>query len=104
MKLALKVLARRKFFTFVSLFGTSLTLLVLMIASAILDHSLSPMAPEVRLDRTLFVTQMSMRGPENDWTGNPGFLFFDKYCRNIPHVERVALYTELSPVPTFKGG
>ena len=33
-KLALKVLARRKFFTFISLFGISMTLVVLMVAVA----------------------------------------------------------------------
>lgn len=104
LKLAFKVLLRRKFFTFVSLFGTSVTLLVLVIASAILDHALSPMAPEVRLDRTLLVTYMAMRGDQNERTGDPGYGFLDRYCRNIPHVERMAIYSGLKQAPTFVGG
>src|SRR5262245_66176234 len=73
LKLAYKVLLRRKFFTFVSLFGTSVTLLVLMIASAMLDYAFSPMAPEVRLNRTLLVSYMAMRGEQGEWSGDPGY-------------------------------
>src|SRR5215204_3322045 len=83
LKLAFKVLMRRKFFTFVSLFGTSVTLLVLMIGAAMLDHVFAPLAPEVRLDRTLHVSYMAMRGDQNEWSGDPGYGFLDRYCRNI---------------------
>ena len=104
LKLAYKVLLRRKFFTFVSLFGTSVTLLVLVIASAMLDHSFAPMAPEVRLDRTLHITYMAMRGGENEWSGDPGYGFLDRYCRNIPHVERMSVYTNDHAVTSFVNG
>ena len=46
-KIALKVLARRKFFTFISLFAISFTLLVLLVATALLDNVFAPRAPEV---------------------------------------------------------
>ena len=49
LKLAVKVLLRRKFFTFISLFGISFTLLVLMVATAMLDHAFGPHAPETKL-------------------------------------------------------
>jgi putative ABC transport system permease protein len=38
LKIAFAVLRRRKFFTFISLFGISLTLVVLMVAAALVDH------------------------------------------------------------------
>ena len=104
LKLAYKVLLRRKFFTFVSLFGTSLTLLVLVIASAMLDYAFSPMAPEVRLNRTLLVTYMAMRGEGNEWSGDPGYGFIDRYCRNIPHVERLSTYTGAHATASFVNG
>jgi len=104
LKLAYKVLLRRKFFTFVNLFGTSVTLLVLVIASAMLDHTFSPMAPEVKLDRTLHVTYMAMRGEGNEWSGSPGYGFLDRYCRDIPHVERMSLYTGAHAAASFVGG
>lgn len=104
LKLAFKVLLRRKFFTFVSLFGTSLTLLVLMIAAAMLDHTFAPLAPEVRMERTLLVSSMAMRGPENEWSGDPGYGFLDRYCRNLPHVERMSIFTGAHGIATFVGG
>jgi putative ABC transport system permease protein len=104
LKLAFKVLMRRKFFTFVSLFGTSVTLLVLMIAAAMLDHSFAPLAPEVRMDRTLLISYMAMRGPENEWSGDPGYGFLDRYCRDIPHVERMSIFTGAHGIATFVGG
>ena len=104
LKLAYKVLLRRKFFTFVSLFGTSVTLLVLMIGTAMLDHAFSPMAPEVRMDRTLHVTYMAMRGEGNEWSGDPGYGFLDRYCRNIPHVERMSIFSGSHVTSSFVGG
>lgn len=104
LKLAYKVLLRRKFFTFVSLFGTSVTLLVLMVASAMLDHTFAPLPPEVRLDRTLHVSYMAMRGEGNEWSGSPGYGFLDRYCRGIPHVERMSLFTGAHGASSFVGG
>jgi putative ABC transport system permease protein len=53
LKLAWKVLLRRKFFTFISLFGISFTLVVLMLATAMLDHVIAQYPPETRMDRTV---------------------------------------------------
>ncbi|PYQ53201.1 MAG: hypothetical protein DMF78_09580 [Acidobacteria bacterium] len=53
LRLAYKVFLRRKFFTAVSLFGISFTLVVLMVSVAVLDHVLAAMPPETRQDRTL---------------------------------------------------
>jgi len=40
--LAVKVLLRRKFFTFISLFGISFTLMVLTVITAMFDHAFGP--------------------------------------------------------------
>jgi putative ABC transport system permease protein len=91
-KLAIKVLARRKFFTFISLFGISLTLVVLMVATAILDNFFSPRAPETRFDRTLTVYILEEAGPTGDRTGRPGYAFLDKYVRGLPGAEAVSVF------------
>ena len=52
-KLAIKVLTRRKFFTFISLFGITMTLVVLVVATAILDDAFAAKGPEIALDRSL---------------------------------------------------
>ena len=60
--LAVKVLLRRKFFTFISLFGISFTLLVLTVVAALFDHSFGPGAEEPLQDRTLYAGRAVMYG------------------------------------------
>jgi putative ABC transport system permease protein len=102
--LASKVLLRRKFFTFISLFGISFTLLVLMVVTAIMDHSFGPGAPETRLDRTLYVNRVVMYGPHSTWSSSGGFKLFDTYARNLPGVERLSLYTGGGAVQSYVDG
>jgi putative ABC transport system permease protein len=104
LKIAWKVLLRRKFFTFVSLFGTAFTLVVLMVIAAMMDGFLSPGGAEDKLDRTLFISRMAMRGAENEWTGNPGYGFLDRYCRDLPGVQAMSIYTEPGGSISFVDG
>lgn len=92
-KLAWRVLARRKFFTFISLFGISLTLVVLMVAAALLDHAFAPHPPESRLDRTLGVYAVGLVGDQSTRTGLPGYGFLDRHARDLPGVERESFYS-----------
>src|SRR5262245_49842328 len=91
-KIAFKVLLRRKFFTFISLFAISLTLLVLMVVTAIIDHLFGPLPPETRLDRTLGVYSMKFEGPNWVADGQVGYAFLDRYVRNLPNVERASFF------------
>ncbi len=54
-KLALKVLNRKKFFTFISLFGISFTLMILMLVTAFLDNELGNHPPMTEKDRMVFM-------------------------------------------------
>lgn len=107
LKVALKVLARRKFFTFISLFGISMTLLVLLVAAAIFDHSLAPHAPETRSDRTLGIYHMVMKGPENTQSSEPGYGFLQRYVKPLaalPGVETLSIVTSPQTVVSYLGG
>jgi putative ABC transport system permease protein len=104
LKMAWKVLARRKFFTFVSLFGISFTLTTLMIVVASFDHFMAPSYPETRLDRTLVLERMKMSGEKSNWYSGPGFKFADRYARDLPGVERMSIYTRPSEASTFQDG
>ncbi len=107
LKMALKVLVRRKFFAFVSLFGISMTLLVLLVAAAIFDHSLAPHAPETRSDRTLGVYQMVMKGPNNTQSSEPGYGFLQRYVKPLaalPGVERLAIVSSPQTAVSYIGG
>lgn len=103
-KIAFKVLLRRKFFTFISLFAISFTLVGLVVATAILDHMLAPMAPETKLDRTLGIFYMDMSGPESQWNGNPGYGLLNKYSRGLANVEKFSIFSQELSVTSFKDG
>lgn len=102
-KIALKVLGRRKFFTFVSLFGTSLTLVVLMVAAAVLDNFFAPRTPESRFDRVLTVYRITQRGPDNIETTEPGYAFVQQYVKTLPGIERASAFSNLQTVMLYKG-
>jgi putative ABC transport system permease protein len=103
LKLAVKVLLRRKFFTFISLFGISITLLILMVATAQFDAMYGPMAPETKLDRTLGVFRARMSGEHSVRSGSPGYALLDQTVRNLPGAEEVSLHTTPGPVTSYPG-
>jgi len=104
LKLAIKVLLRRKFYTFISLFGIAFTLTVLTLATALLDHVFSPVPPERHLDRILYVKQVTLHGEHITLRGSPGFGFLDASVRNLPGAARVTICTRGSDVVSYSGG
>jgi len=107
LKVALKVLGRRKFFTFISLFAISVTLLVLLVATALLDNVFATAAPEVHAGRMLGVYRMTMKGPENTSTSPVGYAFLDRYVRpmaKLPSVERITITSFAESVASYLNG
>ncbi|MEM7588378.1 MAG: ABC transporter permease [Acidobacteriota bacterium] len=104
LKTALLVLKRRPFFTFISLFGVSLTLVVLMVATAVFDEVFGPQAPEVHTDRTLGVYQLAMWGEEISSNANPSYWFLDRYVRTLTDVEAVTLFSDVRRLATYRDG
>src|SRR5215213_3640541 len=102
--LAVKVLLRRKFFTFISLFGISFTLLVLTVVVAMFDHAFGPGVEEPRQNRTLYAERAVMYGPHGAWSGNGGFKLYDRYARHLPGVERLSLYQNSHTVHSYLDG
>lgn len=93
LKLAWKVLLRRKFFTAISLFGISFTLMILLVVVAFFDHVSGAQQPEKRLDRMLFVSMLRQRYiGGHGWSNSPvSTHFIDRYIRPLHHTEEVAL-------------
>jgi len=104
LKIAIKVLLRRKFFTVVSLFGISFTLVVLMVATAVLDHVIAPLPPEVHQDRTVTITRASMDGKDGRWNSGAGYRLLDRYARDLPGAERMSIFTSPAQVYSYPGG
>ncbi len=91
--LAWRILLRRKFFTFISLFGISFTLMIMLVVVAFFDHVSGPQVPEKKLDRMLFVSMLRQRFQGGTgWNNSPvSAHFIDRYVRTMPTPEAVAL-------------
>ena len=93
LKIAWKVLLRRKVFTAISLFGISFTLMILLVVAALYDHTVGPHTPEKRVDRLLFINHMRLWSPENQSNSSIGYSFLDRYVRTMRTPEKVAIAT-----------
>ncbi len=106
LKIALKVLLRRKFFTFISLFGISFTLVVLMVTTAIFDHTFASFPPEKKAERSLGVFSVRLESPDGSsvQTSPPSYAFLNRYVRTLPEVEKVSIATKITTALSFKNG
>ncbi|MGH7496637.1 MAG: ABC transporter permease, partial [bacterium] len=106
LKIALKVLLRRKFFTFISLFGISFTLIVLIVVNALLDHAFGPLAPELKTDRMLgiYTVRMEISDSHVARTGPAPYWFLDRYVRTLTTAEKVSVFSSQRTVGAFKNG
>lgn len=100
--IAFRVLLRRKFFTFVSLFAISFTLVVLMVVTALLDSSFGAQPPETKLDRTIGIFGAQLRGPQSRVTGLAGYKLLDTCARGLPGVELESFFTSFATVTLYK--
>lgn len=91
--LAMKVLLRRKFFTFISLVGISLTLATLLVVTAFIDFNIHPPQPYSKQDRMLFVGTVIGIGQDYTVINEASYGFHDKYVRNLPGIEAITIQT-----------
>lgn len=104
LKVALKVLARRKVFTAISLFGISFTLLVLVVAAAMFDHAFAPTPPELHTDRLLMLTRVTLHGPDVTANASAGYRLLDRYARGLQGVEQFGIGSFTHSVNAYTGG
>lgn len=92
-KIAIAVLKRRKFFTFISLFGISFTLTILMVATALFDKVLSAGYPDYKRDRSLYVTTVELKNTKLGWLNrsDASFYFLDHYVSTLKTPEKLAI-------------
>ena len=103
-KVALRGLVRRKFFTFISLFGIAFTLGTILVVCALIDHTVGPHSPEPRAGRTLYLTSLRLRGENWTNTSGAGYGFLDKAMRDLPGAELVAFHTQASQAVSYVNG
>ena len=105
LKLAWKVLLRRKFFTFISLFGIAFTLVVLTLVTALLDHVVAAYPPETnhaphRRDLLRVTARRALRAGM-DW---PATRCSTSTRANLPNVEQMAVASMAGGVFSYLNG
>ena len=105
LKMALKVLMRRKFYTFISMFGITLTLTILMVVSAFWEHMVGQHSPEVHLDKSLYLFNIRLEGKEG-WrqSGAHSDYFMETYVSKLQTPEMFSFYSIPTRVNTFAEG
>lgn len=100
-----KVLQRHKFFTFVSLFGISITLMVLIVLSAVYDSTFGSHGPEKHQGNLLYVFggTFSDEKNENRMIGSASYYFYDQTLLKMKTPKRVSILSLPSSVTCYAG-
>ncbi len=98
-------MARRKFLTFVNLFGITLPLTVLLTVATVLDHIFGAAPPETRQERTLGVYRASLLDEDgNGIFAFPGYGLLDQLLRDLPGTEEVSISSVFRRATLYTGG
>ncbi|WP_119081141.1 ABC transporter permease [Chitinophaga alhagiae] len=102
-KIAIAVLKRRKFFTFISLFGISFTLAILIVLTAFYDHLFSPGYPDYKRHRSLYVNSIVQEHSKHQShnQGPPSLYFMQRFVTTLKTPEKVAISSIFGPTNTY---
>ena len=82
-KIAIAVLRRRKFFTFISLFGISFTLTILLVLTAFIDKVVGDSYPDRKRDRSLYVTHLQEEGKNGQSSSTLSYYFLNHFVGSL---------------------
>jgi len=104
-KIAIAVLKRRKFFTFISLFGISFSLTILIVLTAFIDNSISANYPDTKRGRSLYITNVGLRKQlpdgSSNWGGSGSFYFLNHYTSMLKTPVKVAISSLSAATNTY---
>jgi putative ABC transport system permease protein len=100
-KIAIAVLRRRKFFTFISLFGISFTLTILLVLTAFIDKVVGDNYPDKKRDQSLYISRMSEIGKGNMNSGQVSFYFLNHYAASLKVPVKLAISSSFNGTNTY---
>lgn len=100
-KIAMAVLRRRKFFTFISLFGISFTLTILLVLSAFITKIIGDEYPDRKRERLLFINTLEEKGKNSNSSGALSFYFLNHYAGSLKIPEKVAISSIFEGTNTY---
>jgi putative ABC transport system permease protein len=92
-KIAIAVLKRRKFFTFISLFGISFTLTIIMVLTAFIDNIGNSNYPDKKRARSLYVNMLVQTGKKTGYYSNGpySYYFLDHFAGSLKTPVKVGI-------------
>ncbi|MFA6088000.1 ABC transporter permease [Mucilaginibacter sp.] len=100
-KIAIAVLRRRKFFTFISLFGISFTLTILMVLTAFIDKVVNDDYPDNKRDRSLYISKIELRGKESMNSSALSYYFLKQYVGSMKTPVKFAISSGFNSTNTY---
>jgi len=104
-KIAIAVLRRRKFFTFISLFGISFTLTILIVITAFIDKVVGDNYPDRKRDRSLYVNRLqeigTRSGGTNSSSGGMSFYFLNHYAGSLKTPVKLAISSNFNSTNSY---
>ncbi|MET0858051.1 MAG: ABC transporter permease [Telluria sp.] len=101
---AWNVFMRRKLFTAINLLCIVLTLVVLMVVTALLETMFFPRGVEGKSERFLQVMMVDASGPHTRINSPPGYKLIDKYLKPMKSAELVSAVSLPRTVSVYKDG
>ncbi|MES2826790.1 MAG: FtsX-like permease family protein [Bacteroidota bacterium] len=94
-KIAIAVLRRRKFFTFISLFGISFTLTIVMTSTALVENVMSPTYPDFNRERSLYIQRVTLKNSKEGWinSNSASYNFINRYISTLKKPYKIAFFT-----------
>ncbi|MDW3649690.1 MAG: ABC transporter permease [Bacteroidia bacterium] len=103
-KIAWKVLARNKFFTFVSLFGISLTIGILLVLATLFDQIVGKHYPVGPDDHLIYVATVSQEdGEGSGWNGGVGYYLYENFIRKMKSPKGISIISNGKSTNSFVG-
>jgi putative ABC transport system permease protein len=90
-KIAIAVLKRRKFFTFISIFVISFTITILMVLTAFVDKVVNDTYPDRNRSRLLYITKFEESGPQSLNSGALSFHYLERYVKSLKTPARMCI-------------
>ncbi|SDP77932.1 putative ABC transport system permease protein [Mucilaginibacter sp. OK268] len=100
-KIAIAVLRRRKFFTFISLFGISFTLTILLVLTSFIDKVVGDSYPDRKRDRSLYVTRLQESGKDGQSSSTPSYYFLTHFVGSLKTPVKLGISTSFAGTNTY---
>ncbi|MEP7267566.1 MAG: ABC transporter permease [Saprospiraceae bacterium] len=106
LKITFAVLKRRKLLTFISLFGVSFTLTILIVTVSFYDHVFSAKYPDLKRNQMLYISRVVSKDSKSGGTNTSpsGYYLIKEYVSKMKTPEKIGFATQPSTINIYNPG